>query len=225
VGRIIYISGGTGYLGASLIPRLCKRGHFVRALCRPGSEQKLARYADPVTGNALDASTFSPAGFDTFVHLVGTPHPAPWKGEQFRAIDFVSLKASIEAAKLAMVSHFVYVSVAHPAPVMKSYIEVRAECERIVVASGIPATILRPWYVLGPGHWWPGVLKPAYWLCEHLPPTSSAARRLGLVSLQEMVDALTWSIENPPCGTMVLEVPEIRHIANTPATGVDPVIV
>jgi uncharacterized protein YbjT (DUF2867 family) len=225
VGRIIYISGGTGYLGASLIPLLCRRGHFVRALCRPGSEARLARYADPVHGNALDASTFSPAGFDTFVHLVGTPHPAPWKGEQFRAVDLVSLKASVEAAKLALVQHFVYVSVAHPAPVMKEYIEVRMECERIIAESGLSATILRPWYILGPGHWWPVVLKPAYWLCEHLPPTSASARRLGLVTLSEMVDALTWAVENPPCATTVLEVPDIRNLARAPAPGVDPVIV
>src|SRR5688572_10199023 len=118
----IFISGGTGYIGASLIPRLLRTGHAVRALCRPGSEHKLAAGADAVPGNALDPVSFSAAGCDTFVHLVGTPHPAPWKGAQFRAVDLVSLKASLAAAKGARVSHFVYVSVAHPAPVMQSYI-------------------------------------------------------------------------------------------------------
>jgi hypothetical protein len=26
--------------------------------------------------------------------------------------------------------------------------------------SGLNTTILRPWYVLGPGHYWPYLLKP-----------------------------------------------------------------
>jgi uncharacterized protein YbjT (DUF2867 family) len=35
---------------------------------------------------------------------------------------------------------------------MKAYIEVHAECEALVRQSGMNATILRPWYILGPGH-------------------------------------------------------------------------
>jgi uncharacterized protein YbjT (DUF2867 family) len=212
VGRTVYISGGTGYIGNSLIPRLSKRGHFVRALCRKGSEHKLHRYADPSIGDALDPTTFSPAGFDTFVHLVGTPHPAPWKGEQFRSVDLVSLKASVAAAKLADISHFVYVSVAQPAPLMKAYVEVRAECEAIIRDAGLCATLIRPWYVLGRGHWWPFALKPAYWMLETLPTTAAAARRLGLITLDQMVEAMAWAIEHPPEAVRIIDVEGIRRI-------------
>lgn len=210
VGRTIFISGGTGYVGASLIPRLLERGHSVRSLCRRGSERKLAPGAEPVHGNALDPTSFSPSGCDTFVHLVGTPHPAPWKGAQFRAVDLVSFKASIAAAKLAQVSHFVYVSVAHPAPIMRSYIEVRTECERLIARTKVRASVLRPWYVLGPGHKWPLALAPVYWVCERLPGVAEGARRLGLVTLEQMVETLAWSIENPPEKSRVLSVEQIR---------------
>jgi uncharacterized protein YbjT (DUF2867 family) len=211
VAEKIFISGGTGYVGASLITRLLSRGHVVRALCRPGSEHKVPSGAEPVPGNALGPMSFSVAGCDTFVHLVGTPHPAPWKGPQFRAVDLVSLKASLTAAKLAAVTHIVYVSVAHPAPVMKAYIDVRMECERLIAESPMRASILRPWYVLGPGHRWPMALVPAYWLFERLPGMADAARRLGLVTLEQMVEALTWSIENPPETTRILSVEQIRQ--------------
>jgi len=55
-----------------------------------------------------------------------------------------------------------YVSVAHPAPVMNAYIEPRMEVEAAIRAAGLNATILRPWYVLGPRHRWPYVLLPFY---------------------------------------------------------------
>jgi hypothetical protein len=72
------------------------------------------------------------------------------------------------------------------------------------------ATILRPWYVLGPGHWWPYALIPMYWLFELLPTTRDGARRLGLVTHAQMVSTLTQAVESPCTGVRVVEVPEIR---------------
>jgi uncharacterized protein YbjT (DUF2867 family) len=89
------------------------------------------------------------------------------------------VKVAIEAARLAGVRHFIYLSVAQPAPMMKAFLAVRSEGETLIRASGIPATFLRPWYVLGPGHRWPYLLLPFYWICERLPPTRDSARRLG----------------------------------------------
>src|SRR5262249_44208260 len=100
---------------------------------------------------------------DTFVHLVGVSHPSPSKAPLFRSVDLKSLETAVRAAQSAQVKHFVYISVAHPAPVMKAYIAVREECEQIIRNSGLNASILRPWYVLGPGHRWPYALLPMYW--------------------------------------------------------------
>ena len=72
------------------------------------------------------------------------------------------------------------------------------------------ATFLRPWYVLGPGHRWPYLLAPMYWIFERLPGTGDAARRIGLVTLPQMVAALVRAVENPARGVRVVEVPEIR---------------
>ncbi len=211
--RNVFITGGTGYMGSRLIPRLLARGHTVRALTRKGSETKLPPGCQIVIGNPLEKESFAArvASSDTFVQLVGVPHPSPKKGEQFRAIDLVSVRASVPAAVEARVQHFVYVSVAQPAPMMKDYIAVRAEGESLLRASGLNATILRPWYVLGPGHRWPYFLLPAYWLCELLPPTREGARRLGLVTLEQMLAALVHAVENPSTGVRTVEVPEIRQ--------------
>jgi uncharacterized protein YbjT (DUF2867 family) len=109
------------------------------------------------------------------------------------------------------VARFVYVSVAHPAPVMQVYWRVRAECEELVRGLSIDATILRPWYVLGPGHRWPILLKPVYAVLERIPSTSESARRLGLVTLPQMIGALVDAAERMPAGVRVVEVEEIRR--------------
>jgi uncharacterized protein YbjT (DUF2867 family) len=211
----VFIAGGTGYLGRALIGELRGRGHQVRALARPGSERKLPAWCEIRTGDALDATTYQDAvkGMDTFVHLVGVPHPSPAKAEMFNTIDLPSVRAAVTAAKLAGVRHFIYVSVAHPAPVMKAYIAVRSTGEELIRIAGLEATILRPWYVLGPGHRWPHGLRPLYWLMERLPATRESARRLGLVTLTEMAAALVRAVENPARGVRVVEVPEIRTAA------------
>lgn len=215
----IFITGATGYLGRALIPSLLARGHHVRALVRPGSRQKLPPDTQCVDGDALDAasyrSTVAPA--DTFVHLVGTPRPTPFKGRQFRAVDLTSIHAAVAAALHAHVQHFVYVSVAHPAPVMASYIAVRQEGERLLEASGLRATIVRPWYVLGPGHYWPFALAPIYGVLERLRPTREMAVRLGLVAIDEMTAALVNAVEHPPEKLRIIGVPEIAKARMTPA--------
>ena len=214
----VFVTGGTGYLGRALIPSLVSRGHRVRALSRPGSEGRLPEGVEVVPGDALEASSFldKVLSCDTFVQLVGVARPAPWKGPQFRAIDLASVAAAVTAAATAGCTHFVYVSVAQPAPVMKAYVAVRAECEALIRASGLSATILRPWYLLGPGHRWPIVLLPAYWVLERVSQTRAGARRLGLLSREQMTQALIWAIEHPHAGVRFLSVPEIRDLAAAP---------
>jgi len=208
----VFVTGGTGFMGRNLIMELVRRGYLVKALVRHGSEHKLPPGCKAVHGDALDKNSFvsqiSPA--ETFVQLVGVTHPNPSKKDEFRAVDLSSARAAVEAAREAGVTHFVYVSVAQPAPVMKAYIAVRAEVEQMIRQSGLNATILRPWYVLGPGRRWPLLLKPMYWLMEQIPATRESAQRLGLITREQMVGALVRSVENPAQGIRILGVPEIR---------------
>jgi uncharacterized protein YbjT (DUF2867 family) len=212
--RQVFVSGGTGYIGRALVDQLVGRAHRVRVLARPGSERKVPAGAEIVPGDALRAATFSSAvsAEDTFVQLTGVAHPAPWKERAFRSIDLVSLSASATAAKSAGVQHFVYVSVAQPAPAMKAYVRVRQEGEAILATLGLRTTILRPWYVLGPGHRWPAALAPVYALLRAIPATREGARRLGLLTLEQIVTALLWAIENPPAESRILDVPAIVRI-------------
>lgn len=130
-------------------------------------------------------------------------------------VDLPSILASVTAARHAGAAHVVYVSVAQPAPIMQAYVAVRAEGEAALAASGLTATVLRPWYVLGPGHWWPLALVPLYAMARLFPATRTGAQRLGLVRLDQMVSALVRAVERPPApGTLALvDVPDIRAAA------------
>jgi uncharacterized protein YbjT (DUF2867 family) len=212
--RPVFVTGGTGYLGRLLIDALLAREYPVHALVRPESEARLPSRAARVTGDALDAASFVAAipAQATVVHLVGTPHPDPSKAAEFQRVDLGSIRATTTAAMRAGAGHIVYVSVAHPAPVMHAYVAARVEGEALVAATGIPATILRPWYVLGPGHHWPMLLLPVYALLRLLPATRDAAERLGLVTRAQMIAALLDAVANPPdAGTRIVEVPAIRR--------------
>ena len=150
-------------MGRNLILELLKRGHRVRALVRRGSESKLPDGCALIPGDPLDRATFLeqilPA--DTFVQLVGVSHPTPAKAREFRTIDLQSAREGIAAAVETGIERFIYVSVAQPAPIMKAYIKARAEGEALIRSSGLKsATILRPWYVLGPGRQWPRLVLP-----------------------------------------------------------------
>ncbi len=209
----VFVTGGTGYIGRHVIPRLLARGHAVRALARPGSEHKVPPGATIVQGSALDAATFAAAvpPAETFLQLVGTPNPGPGKAQQFRAVDLASVRAAVAAARGAGIRHFVYLSVAQPAPIMADYLAVRAEAEAMIRGAGFAATFVRPWYVIGPGHRWPLALVPFYWLAERLPATRESAVRLGLVTIAQMAETLVRVVEQPPDGVRLVGVGEIRR--------------
>jgi nucleoside-diphosphate-sugar epimerase len=211
----ICVTGGTGYIGCRLIPLLLGRGHAVRAIVRAGSENKLPSGVTTIVADPLRHGSYTDSirGCDTFIHLIGVPHPSPAKAAQFRAIDLPSVEVAVKAASDAGVRHFIYLSVAQPAPMMDAFIAVRAQGEALIRASGMKATFARPWYVLGPGHRWPYGLLPFYWIAELLPGTRASARRLGLITIVQMLNALVWAVDNPPDDVRTLDVPKMRELS------------
>ncbi len=209
----VFLTGGTGFLGSRLAAELIRRDHRVRALVRPGSESRLGQGCEAVVGDALDASTYTSqvAPADTFVHLVGVAHPSPRKAAEFRVIDLRSIEQAVGAAQQARCGHFIYLSVAQPAPMMLEYQAVRAEGERLLRESGMAVTFVRPWYVLGPGRRWPLFLTPFYAVARVIPATRDGAVRLGLVTVDQMTRTLTWAVENVPVGIRILDTSKIRQ--------------
>lgn len=183
------------------------------ALVRKGSETKVPAGAKIVIGDPFDAFSFQDAIAENavFVQLLGVSHPSPKKKALFRTIDLVSVKASADAASVAKVSHFVYLSVAMSASkIMKDYQEVRAEGEAYCISKNLNCSFIRPWYVLGPGHWWPVLLLPFYGLAELVPSWRPSARAKGLVTINQMLRTLVNVVESEPRKLSVIEIAQIK---------------
>jgi uncharacterized protein YbjT (DUF2867 family) len=212
--KTIFITGATGYIGTRLTKQLIERGNRVIALVRKGSENRVPAGAEVVVGNPFDMQTFQqyiPAGC-VFVQLLGVPHPSPKKAKQFKEIDLRSVKTSADAAANAGAGHFIYVSVAMaPSKLMQAYQQVRKEGEKYCLSKTFNCSFIRPWYVLGPGHWWPVSLLPFYGLAEIIPSWRKQARSKALVTIQQMLSTLISVAEDEPAPLRIYEIKNIRH--------------
>jgi uncharacterized protein YbjT (DUF2867 family) len=207
----VFITGGTGYIGSRLIRELVKKKYQVNALARNDSGKVFPKEVNVVSGNALDASTFADKIVPSkiFIHMVGVAHPSPRKKQQFVDIDLKSVQESVRAARDKGIEHFIYISVA-PSNIMKDYSDARMEGEKLIYEKFSKATFIRPFYVLGPGHYWPLVLTPVFKLLSLSKSGRRKAEKLGLVWIGQMINTLLWTVENPADAIRILEVEDIK---------------
>ena len=212
--KTVFITGATGYIGQRLTKQLLQRGHKVIALVRKGSEQKLSNNVQPVIADPFNSNSFDsfiPEGA-VFVQLLGISRPSPTKARLFEEIDLKSVIASVDAAAKAGVSHFIYVSVSMiPSRLMASYQQVRKSGEMYCKAKSLKCTFIRPWYVVGPGHYWPVVLLPFYGVAEIIPSWRRKARGMALVTMSQMLRALINAVEADPQPLRIVDIKNIRH--------------
>jgi uncharacterized protein YbjT (DUF2867 family) len=210
----VFITGGTGYIGKRLIKILLNEGFEVSALVRQQSVNKLPPGCIPVIADPFDHNSYvqSIGANSIFIHLLGVSHPGPKKAAQFYSIDLASAKQSVEAAKKAAVYHFVYVSVSqYPTKIMAAYQDARAQGESAITASGLKTTLIRPWYVVGPGHYWPLLFLPVMKIMENIPSTAAKAKSLGLVTLKQMLMTLKKLVTDPLPGNInIVEISDIK---------------
>lgn len=130
------VTGGTGTLGQTLLPRLRESNHEVIATSRspPTGDEIEWRRMNLAEGTGIRESL---SGVDIVVHTASSP-----LGDS-EAVDVDGTKRLLDAAADAGVSNFVYISIVGIEDIPYSYYEHKLTAERAVEESDVPSTVLR----------------------------------------------------------------------------------
>lgn len=146
---LLAITGATGFVGQALLEQALAAGFAVQALAR--KEQPPRAGVKWIKGDLADKRALGRLvkGAEAVIHVAGVvnaPDPAG-----FEAGNVAGTLAVIEAAKKAGVPRMVCVSsLSAREPQLSDYGASKAKAEKLVMASGLDWTIVRPPAIYGP---------------------------------------------------------------------------
>jgi UDP-glucose 4-epimerase len=211
--RRVLITGATGFLGRGLVPALSASGYVVRAATR--TPQVVPEAAEGVIVGDLRVSTnlsAALADIEAVVHLAGMPPgPESAEGTPYRDNNFLSTQRLAESAARAGVKRFVYLSSVRaqagptsdriiteglPAAPTDAYGRSKLEAEHAVAQSGVPAVILRPALVHGPGMRFNMAALLRIALTPYPLPIRSFAAKRSIVARAHLAEAVLLALSN-----------------------------
>lgn len=152
---MILVTGGTGFIGRTLVHHLLSSGHEVRTLLKPSKSSPQLPRGIPVqaaVSSLLDERSLRGAmrDVDIVFHLAGNERHS--SRARLQEVDIQGTRGLVEAAAEAGVKRLIYVS--HlGADQNSAYTVLKAKglAEHAITQSGVPYTILRSSIAFGPG--------------------------------------------------------------------------
>ena len=148
--RTLAVTGGTGFVGSHLIKFARSEGLEIRALTRGWRPPEDG--IDWVDGalDRTDSLTKLCDGADAIVHIAGLINAS--SRAVFETVNVGGTANMIDAARRTGARRFIHISsLAAREPELSDYGRSKARSERLVSASGLDWTIIRPPAVYGPG--------------------------------------------------------------------------
>ncbi|MGF1548927.1 MAG: NAD-dependent epimerase/dehydratase family protein [Sphingomonadaceae bacterium] len=148
--KTLAVTGGTGFVGGHLLDAALAAGHRVRALTRRRQEPREGiSWVEGALGDARSLKRLA-RGSDAVIHVAGVINAG--SREVFAEANVAGTVAMVDAARSSGVRRFIHVSsLAAREPDLSDYGWSKARSERVVAASGLEWTIIRPPAVFGPG--------------------------------------------------------------------------
>ncbi|MFC0685181.1 NAD-dependent epimerase/dehydratase family protein [Novosphingobium clariflavum] len=146
---VIALTGATGFLGRSTLDEALRAGYHVRALTR--SAQESVEHVTWVRGELRDTGSLSELtrGAEAIVHVAGVVNAPDAAG--FEIGNVTGTLNLIETAVIKGIARFVYVSsLSAREPQLSAYGASKARAEKLVMASPLDWTIVRPPAIYGP---------------------------------------------------------------------------
>lgn len=227
LGRVL-VTGGTGFVGGHLLPRLRAEGVTVRVLSRRAAPVETP--FDWVRGDLTARESLLPAvaGVDTVLHLGGYAHamsrPDPAELERHRRTNLEGTSTLVQAAAEAGARRFVLVSSVKAAGEdpqqcideddarlpRDPYGAVKRLAEERVLAtagaSGMAACVLRPALVYGPGVKGNLAAMMTAIARGRFPPVPETGNVRSMVDVRDLVEAILAAAVRPEAagGTFIL---------------------
>jgi len=152
-GRLILVTGCTGYIGGRLVPLLLESGYRVRCLVRDRTRLQGRAWLDAVevvVGDVLQPATLVPAmrGVHAAYYLVHSMS----EGAGFHERDLDAARHFGEAAREAGVDRLVYLGgLADPATGLSEHLRSRLQTGDALRSAGVPVTEFRAGVIVGSG--------------------------------------------------------------------------
>lgn len=149
----ILVTGGSGVIGAGVIPELLSRGHQVRLLSRHAAEDARQWHGvEPVEGNVADPGSLRGCctGCEAVIHIAGIATENP-PDLTFEKVNIDGTRNVLEEASRSNVRRLVFVSSLGADRGSSAYHRSKRAAEELVEASNLEWTIVRPGSVYGPG--------------------------------------------------------------------------
>ncbi|WP_425953444.1 SDR family oxidoreductase [Xylanimonas sp. McL0601] len=198
----IAVTGVTGYVGGRLVPELLRSGHDVRGLARHPSRLAGRDWVGQVEVVESDAGDLDQArsaleGCEVayyLIHSLGT-------GTAFEARDRRTALTFARAAREAGVERIVYLGGMYPdvpEAELSRHLSSRKEVGEILLASGVPTTVLQAAVILGSGS---ASFEMMRYLTERLPAMTTPRwvdSRVQPIAIRDVLRYLVGSAEMPP---------------------------
>jgi len=199
---VIAVTGGTGFVGSHFIEHALAQGHQLRALTR---RPQAGRAGITWVEGALDkpdSLAVLVQGADAVLHIAGVINAPDRAG--FAAGNIDGTRALIAATEAAGIRRFVQVSsLTAREPDLSLYGWSKAEADKLLIASGLDWTIVRPPAIFGPRD--QEMLELFKLAKRHVVPLPPAGGRMSVIAVGELIRLL---LALPTSNALIREIVE-----------------
>ena len=203
----ILVTGGTGFVGPSIVQALVDAGHTVRVLEHESGRSAELPSQEAVQGDVTDPASLLRAveGQEVVVHLVALLAGPP---EEFQQVMEQGTRDLVAAAKDAGVRRFVLMSalgVDEQTKELVPYYHAKWEMEQTVKSSGLEHVIFRPSFIFGPGG---GALQQFARIAKRAPITpivGPGTQRIQPIWIDDLAAYFAAGVEKPEAANRTFE--------------------